>query len=457
MGFDLFIAALLLITLIRGAAKGVAWQLAGIGALVLCFLFATPLSLTIAPMIKLAPPLNRWVAMLGIYLVFSFGTFAIARGFREALEKAKFVEFDRHMGALFGLFKGALLALTITFFAVAMSAKAREYILTTYTGYAAAHIMNAIDPVMPRELHAILEPYIHGLDAVDPALERNRHEFHRELDADPGLQPDENPRPRQGGYRPVTGNTDDGPVRDPFQDDVRETDSTVTDTFDKPPAEAPSLMEEAEQFLQSIPAMASKVGPSLKLQVLKALENTQSEHRDEFADQLAKAETPAEISNIVRAWKNGRPSRKTPAAPVPNNNGPLDLFGDFLGKKPSPPRNPAPPPKAEEQDLGPAEDLKPRRQELLQGIARIFSSQAAQQAKKMTEVETSLLGLPDSVAVGVLEDWLTDLRGEDPDPDPQSDVSTPLNARIASQVDRLGIPRNRLPQEWQTRLERYLR
>ena len=72
-------------------------------------------------------------------------------------------------------------------------------------------------------------------------------------------------------------------------------------------------------------------------------------------------------------------------------------------------------------------------------------------------VETSLLGLPDSVAVGVLEDWLSDLRGEDPDPDPQSDVSTPLNARIASQVDRLGIPRNRLPQEWQTRLERYLR
>ena len=110
MGFDLFIGAILLITTIRGAAKGVAWQLAGIGALVLCFLFATPLSLTIAPMIKLAPLLNRWVAMLGIYLVFSFGTFAIARGFREALEKAKFVEFDRHMGALFGLFKGAIMA-----------------------------------------------------------------------------------------------------------------------------------------------------------------------------------------------------------------------------------------------------------------------------------------------------------------------------------------------------------
>ena len=106
--FDLFICAMLLFTTIRGAAKGVAWQLAGIGALVLCFMFATPLSLSLAPMIKLAPPLNRWVAMLGIYLVFSFGTFAIARGFRGALEKAKFVEFDRHLGALFGLFKGGL-------------------------------------------------------------------------------------------------------------------------------------------------------------------------------------------------------------------------------------------------------------------------------------------------------------------------------------------------------------
>jgi hypothetical protein len=101
--------------------------------------------------------------------------------------------------------------------------------------------------------------------------------------------------------------------------------------------------------------------------------------------------------------------------------------------------------------------LRPRRQELLQGIARIFSSQPAQQAKQMTEIDTALLDLPDPVAVGVLADWLSDLSGEDPDPDPKTNVSTQLNVRIARQVKQQQIPLNRLSPDWQTRLDGLLR
>lgn len=453
MAFDLFIAGILLITTIRGAAKGVAWQLAGIGALVLCFLFATPLSLAVAPMIKLAPPLNRWVAMLGIYLVFSFGTFAIARGFREALEKAKFVEFDRHMGALFGLAKGAILGLVITFFSVAMSEKAREYILKTYTGYASAHIMNALHPVMPKELHAILEPYIHELDAVDPDLQRHHDEHHHDLELSDDQEPGEKPR-KGAGYRPIAGDerpesSDDGLTRDPFQTDANETEPPpYTDNRSRQPAtEEPSLIDEAQQLLEQIPALAKKVGPAVKQQVLKALQNTLSEHREELVDELSKAATPENVSQIARTWQNGRPRR--PAATDPMSDEDPDF--DPLANRPG--RSPARPPARSVSEV----DLRPRRQELLQGIARIFSSQASQQAKKMTEIDTTLLGLPDTVAVGVLDDWLSDLRGEDPDPDPQTDVTSPLNVRIARQVDQQQIPRNRLPQEWQTRLESYLR
>lgn len=455
MAFDLFIAGILLITTIRGAAKGVAWQLAGIGALVLCFLFATPLSLAVAPMIKLAPPLNRWVAMLGIYLVFSFGTFAIARGFREALEKAKFVEFDRHMGALFGLAKGAILGLVITFFSVAMSEKAREYILKTYTGYASAHIMSAIDPIMPKELHAILEPYIHGLDAVDPELEREREQHHHDLDV--ADDPDSGAKPRKGtGYRPLAGNEngnpeseDDGIARDPFQSDATEAESPplADNRSRKPIVEEPSLVDEAQQLLKQIPALAQQVGPAVKQQVLKALQNTLSEHRDELVDELSKATTPEHVSSIARTWQNGRPRRPVARDPMSDE----ELNFDPLARGPA--RSPTRPPVQEVTDV----DLQPRRQELLKGIARIFYRQANQQAKKMTEIETTLLGLPDTVAVGVLDDWLSDLRGDDPDPDPQTDVATQLNVRIARQIDQQQIPRNRLPEEWQTRLEGYLR
>ncbi len=456
--FDLFICAMLLFTTIRGAAKGVAWQLAGIGALVLCFMFATPLSLSLAPMIKLAPPLNRWVAMLGIYLVFSFGTFAIARGFRGALEKAKFVEFDRHLGALFGLFKGVLLALVITFFSVAMSQQAREYILKTYTGYAAAHIMNALDPVMPKELHAILEPYMHELDAVDPKLERGRDEFHQGLDIDP----DADPANSSGGYGPATGGSENGFSRDPFQADNNQENSPALDDPNQPPAAAPTFLEEAEQLLKRIPGMASKAAPTVKQQVMKAIQNTLGEHRDELVDQLSRAKTPEHVSSVARAWQNGRPTRQPNFDPMGDDDAPLEGFYDRsstnrpLTGRPQPQipgrgRLNSPDRIVDDEGLG------QQRQQMVQEIAQIFSSQASQQARKMTEIETVMLGLPDPVAVGALSDWLSDLRGEDPDPDPETDVSTLLNVRIAHQIEAQNIPRNRLPIEWQTRLERYLR
>ena len=454
MGFDIFILFMLLFTTIRGAAKGVAWQLAGIGALVLCFMFATPLSLTLAPMIKVAAPLNRWIAMLGIYLVFSFGTFAIARGFREALEKARFVEFDRHMGALFGLFKGAILALVITFFAVAMSEQTRTYILKTYTGYAAAHIMNALDPVMPKELHAILEPYMHELDSVDPRLAREREEFHDQLEG--------------SGYRPQAGTAEDESGHDPFQDGQTGTDPFQNDATSTPTGPTPTLMEEVEQFFKSLPGVAAKLAPAAKQQIYQSIQNMPEEQREEFVDELSHAATPETVNNLARAWQNGRPNRQSPREPImeeeapfpplssrPLENRPLD--NRQLEGRPQPQIPRRAPSSATGEGLLDDEDLRPERQNLLHGIASIFSSQPNQQARKMTEIETSLLGLPDPIAVGALNDWLSDLRGEDPDPDPETDVSSLLNVRIARQIDLQQMPLDRLPQQWQTRLERYLR
>lgn len=448
MGFDIFILVLLLFTTIRGAAKGVAWQLAGIGALVLCFMFATPLSLTLAPMIKVAPPLNRWIAMLGIYLVFSFGTFAIARGFREALEKAKFVEFDRHMGALFGLFKGAILALVITFFAVAMSEQTRAYILKTYTGYAAAHIMNALDPVMPKELHAILEPYMHELDAIDPQLARDREDFHDQLEG--------------GGYRPQAGTTEDDPGRDPFQDGQTGTDPFQSDPSGNSAGKSPTFMEEVEQFFKSLPGVAAKLAPAAKKQIYESFQNLPEEHREEFVNELSQAATPETINNLARAWQKGRSNRQPGRQPARDPMSEDDesyppLTSRPLAGRPQPQVPGRPTDSVTGGGLLEDEDLRPERQNLLHDIATIFSSQPSQQARKMTEIETSLLGLPDPIAVGALADWLSDLRGEDPDPDPETDVSTLLNVRIARQIDLQQIPVNRLPQQWQTRLERYLR
>ena len=164
MYYDLLVLAILVIAVIRGAMKGFVWQLAVIGALVSFFLFAETASLAIAPLIDVEPPLNRWIAMLIIYLALSFVAFRVARGLRSWIEKAKFQEYDRHLGALFGLVKGVTFALVLTFFVVTISESQREKILHSYSGHAAALIMDRLHPVMPEELHDVLEPYIHQLD-----------------------------------------------------------------------------------------------------------------------------------------------------------------------------------------------------------------------------------------------------------------------------------------------------
>lgn len=481
MGFDIFVLVILLITTFRGAAKGVAWQLAGIGALVLCFMFATPLSLSLAPLIKLAPPLNRWVAMLAIYLVFSFGTFAVARGFREALEKAKFVEFDRHLGALFGLAKGIVIALVITFFAVAMSQSARDYILKTHTGFAAAHIMEALRPVMPRELHDILEPYIHQLDAIDPRL--GRHDDEEELiDETSELSPQSEGQGRGNGYQPIPRPGRKESSRDPFFEEPSETEKYA------PPGETPSPPDvtenqEPQSILDTIPALARQLAPAVKNEVMKVFENTLAEHRDQFLEELSQA-TPDAVLDLARSWRKGTPPQKRLNTPPENFE---DLDPEQMNSEDFAPQVPLTKPNTPGRnrpdsssnltnrptirkpvigdddfrdnplDAQTNKDWSAHRQKLLQDIARIFTSSPSLQAKKMTEIDTLVLGLPDPVVAGVLEDWLSDLRGDEVDPDSHTDVTSKLDIRIARQLERLGIKREDLSQDWQTRLERFLR
>jgi membrane protein required for colicin V production len=159
MAYDLFMLVIVLYTTVRGASRGMAWQLAAIASLVLCFLFATPLSLTLAPVIGLQPPLDRWVAMLVIYLLFSFVCFGAARMLRSWLEQLKLVEYDRHLGAAFGVVKGVTLCFVVTFFTVCLSERLCEYVMQTRTGYASAIIMKQLEIVMPHEIADVLAPY----------------------------------------------------------------------------------------------------------------------------------------------------------------------------------------------------------------------------------------------------------------------------------------------------------
>ena len=92
------------------------------------------------------------------------------------------------MGALFGAAKGVLLCVAITFFAVTLSAKARTAVLHSRSGHYIAVLLDRADAVMPKEIHEVLDPYLHKLE--------------HELRADQPTQAGDDPRQRDPRQRP---------------------------------------------------------------------------------------------------------------------------------------------------------------------------------------------------------------------------------------------------------------
>ena len=170
MWYDLLTLVILMYAMFRGAMKGIVWQLATIAALLMCFFFSGSLSAAVAPFIRVEPPLNQWIAMLILYLGFSFVSFGVARVAHEMIETMRIEALDRHLGAILGLVKGGMFSLFLTFFLVTLSHAARETIINSESGYVAAVVIDRLDPVIPGDLHALLEPYIRRLDA--PEIER---------------------------------------------------------------------------------------------------------------------------------------------------------------------------------------------------------------------------------------------------------------------------------------------
>lgn len=162
--YDVFMIAVLVGATLFGAMKGMAWQMASLGSIVLSYFVALSFSEALAPLFHTQAPWNRFLAMLVLYVLTSFAVWAAFRVVAGAIDRVKLKEFDRQIGALFGAFKGVLLCVAITFFAVTLSVKARGSVLKSRSGVYIAQLLNKADAVMPKELHKVLDPYMDRLE-----------------------------------------------------------------------------------------------------------------------------------------------------------------------------------------------------------------------------------------------------------------------------------------------------
>jgi len=389
MWYDWVMVAVLVFGTIRGAAKGLVWQVAAIAAILLCFAFAESLSLSIAPLLPVEAPLNRWVAMFLLYVGFSFLTFAAARQLSGWIEKMKLQEYDRHLGAIFGFVKGLTFCLVITFFVVTLSENMRGAVFESQSGKAAAIIMDRLHPVMPNELHDVIGPYIHRLDHPDLDL-RHRHTH----DIASNDEHDHDGHDHDGLDH--SGHDHDGHDHGHSHGNTTSSESN---------GEGEGVFDE---IISKLPGFLNS---ELRQLVRRALKNTRPEDRDELIGKVNSG-IPGLVRRNALDWEHGKP----------------DAFG-------SDPR-----PAAGDQ------------QRLLREIAAIHYDFPDSQNEFIEEIETALADLPGPVAGNVLKDWNADLTETDPDPDPQTDYTTSLNTRIVRQLEAANVPLSSLSRGLQDQL-----
>lgn len=163
--YDIVMLAVLAVAVLFGIWKGMVWQLASLCSVALSTLVAIHSSQAIAPWFGKQEPWNRFAAMAALYVVTAFAVWIVFRLISNVIDRVQLKEFDRQLGATFGLLKGALYCVVITFFAVTLSETGRQGVLQSRSGDLIARGIRYADPILPEDIRTYLGKYIAEFDA----------------------------------------------------------------------------------------------------------------------------------------------------------------------------------------------------------------------------------------------------------------------------------------------------
>lgn len=163
--YDLIMLIVLAMATIFGAIKGFAWQVASIASVIISYIVAYRFRFDLADMIDATPPWNQFLAMLILYVATSFVIWVGFRLLSGMIDRVRLKEFDRHMGAGFGLLKGFIYCLLITMFAMSLLGENQQRaICQSRSGYYIAKALDQGVGILPKEIHDVVGPYLANLD-----------------------------------------------------------------------------------------------------------------------------------------------------------------------------------------------------------------------------------------------------------------------------------------------------
>ncbi|MBN1395176.1 MAG: CvpA family protein [Pirellulales bacterium] len=162
--YDILMLVVLFGMTLFGVWKGMAWQAAALASVILSAVVAVNFSPSLAPLISAEEPWNRILAMLILYIFTAVVIWLLFRLVSNVIDRVKLKEFDRQLGAMFGLAKGCLYCVIITFFAVTLSEPVRQKVLDSKSGELIARGIRRANPIIPDDIRSWLGKYIDELD-----------------------------------------------------------------------------------------------------------------------------------------------------------------------------------------------------------------------------------------------------------------------------------------------------
>jgi membrane protein required for colicin V production len=166
--YDILMLLVLALATLWGLWKGMAWQLAALASVVVSAAVAIHSSAALAPHLPGQDPWNRYLAMLVLYIVTAVAIWIAFHLVSGVIDRVQLKEFDRQLGAIFGLAKGVLYCVVITFFAVTLSepnGAIHQMVLQSRSGALIARGIRNANPILPADIRKHLGTYIDELDA----------------------------------------------------------------------------------------------------------------------------------------------------------------------------------------------------------------------------------------------------------------------------------------------------
>lgn len=159
--YDIVMLVVIASTTIFGAIKGFAWQVASLASIIASYFIANYFRDDVAKMINADPPWNMFLAMLLLYFGSSLVIWMAFRLVSTSIDKIRLKEFDRQLGAGFGLIKGAILCCIITMFAMTLLGPTQQQaIANSRSGHYIGQALTHAGSILPDEVKEVIGPVI---------------------------------------------------------------------------------------------------------------------------------------------------------------------------------------------------------------------------------------------------------------------------------------------------------